>query len=133
MSAELTILVLAGLLQVVQYVLFAVPANAELGVRRTLSPRDEPIDVAKECSVTTARLGRALNNHFEALALFAVAVVAIELSGKSSLVTQACAHAYLIARILYVPAYASGAVPWRSLLFGVGFLATLIMLLAALL
>ena len=132
MTTELTILVLAALLQMVQYALFAIPANIELGTKRTLSPRDEPIDPARELSTTTARLGRALNNHFEALALFTIAVVAVELSGKSSLVTQLCAHAYLIARILYVPAYASGAVPWRSVLFGLGFLATLVMLLAAL-
>src|SRR6056297_2420139 len=110
MSTELTVLVLAALLQAVQFVLFAVPANLELGPRRTLSPRDEPIDLNKECSPTTARLGRAMNNHFEALILFTIAVVAVELSGQSSLVTQFCAHAYLIARILYIPAYASGAV-----------------------
>ena len=133
MSTELTVLILAALLQVVQYLLFAIPANIELGVERTLSPRDEPIDVATECSRTTARLGRALDNHFEALALFTIAVVAVELSGKSSGLTAGCAHAYLVARILYIPAYASGAVPWRSLLYGVGFLATAIMLLAALL
>ncbi len=132
MSTELTVLVLAALLQVVQYALFAIPANIELGTARTLSPRDEPIDPARELGRTTARLGRALNNHFEALALFTIAVVAVELSGKSSLATQLSAHAYLIARILYVPAYASGAVPWRSVFFGVGFLATLVMLLAAL-
>ncbi|MEE4120182.1 MAG: MAPEG family protein [Paracoccaceae bacterium] len=132
MTTELTVLVLAALLQVVQYALFAIPANIELGTARTLSPRDEPIDTARELGRTTARLGRALDNHFEALILFTIAVVAVELSGKSSLVTQLAAHAYLIARILYVPAYASGAVPWRSVLFGVGFLATLVMLLAAL-
>lgn len=133
MPAELSVLALAGLLQVVQYVLFAVPANLELGVGRTLSPRDEPIDLATECSPMTARLGRALQNHFEALILFTVAVVAVTLADKSSLFTELCAHAYLVARIAYVPAYASGATPWRSLIWAVGFLATLAMLLAALL
>lgn len=133
MSTELTVLVLAALLQVVQYGLFAIPANLQLGTERTLSPRDAPIDPATELSPPVARLGRALSNHFEALILFAVAVVAVELSGKSSLLTELSAHAYLIARILYVPAYASGAVPWRTVIWAVGFLATLLMLLAALL
>ena len=133
MTTELTVLVLAALLQMVQYLLFALPANLQLGTSRTLSPRDEPIDPAKELSPATARLGRALTNHFEALILFGIAATAITLSGKSSLVTELCAHAYLIARILYIPAYASGAVPWRSVIWAVGFLATLIMLLAALL
>ena len=133
MTPELTVLVLAALLQVVQYLLFSIPANMELGTARTLSPRDTPIDPGSELSPTTARLGRALSNHFEALTLFAIAVVAVTLADKSSPLTQLCAHAYLIARILYVPAYASGAAPWRSLIWAVGFLATLVMLLAALL
>ena len=133
MTTELAVLVLAGLLQMVQLMLYAIPANMELGVSRTLSPRDEPIDPAQELNIPTARLKRAYVFHFEALVLFAIAAVAVTLSGKSSLVTELCAHAYLVARILYIPAYASGAVPWRSLLYGVGFLATAIMLLAALL
>ena len=133
MTTELYVLVLAGLLQVVQYALFAIPANLELGVARTLSPRDAPIDLAQECSPTTARLGRALQNHFEALVLFTLAVVAVTLSGKSSAFTELCAHAYLVARIAYVPAYAAGAVPWRSAIWAVGFLATIAMLIAALL
>ena len=42
MPPELTALTLAALLQVVQYVLFAVPANRELGVGYTSSARDRP-------------------------------------------------------------------------------------------
>jgi hypothetical protein len=38
MTPELTALALAGLLQMVQFVLFAVPANMELGVGYTSSP-----------------------------------------------------------------------------------------------
>ena len=132
MTTELHVLVLAGLLQVVQYALFAIPANLELGVARTLSPRDAPIDLAKDCSPTTARLGRALQNHFEALVLFTLAVVAVTLSGKSSTFTELCAHAYLVARIAYVPAYALGLSPWRSVVWMVGFGATTAMLIAVL-
>jgi hypothetical protein len=40
MTPELTTLARAGLLQAVQYVLMAVPANLELGTARILSPRD---------------------------------------------------------------------------------------------
>ena len=40
MTPELTALAFAGLLQGVQYVLMAVPANLELGPGKTLSPRD---------------------------------------------------------------------------------------------
>ncbi|MEM1346577.1 MAG: MAPEG family protein [Pseudomonadota bacterium] len=132
MTPELSVLALAALLQVVQYVLFSVPANLELGVKRTLSPRDRPIDLAEEVSPTTARLGRALQNHFEALILFTIAVVVVTLSEANSTLTALCAHTYLIARILYIPAYASGAAPWRSLIWFVGFGATIVMILAAL-
>lgn len=38
----------------------------------------------------------------------------------------------LAARILFVPAYAFGWQPWRSLIWSVGFLATTVMLVAAL-
>ncbi len=132
MTPELHILGLAALLQAAQYALFAIPANLELGTGRTLSPRDRPIDLAGELSPTTARLGRALQNHFEALILFTIGVVIVTLSDASSTLTALCAHTYLVARILYIPAYAAGAVPWRSLIWFVGFGATITMIVAAL-
>lgn len=135
MTPELTALALAGLLQVVQYILMSVPANLELGPGKTLGPRD-PDRLGKplieQVSPRTGRLFRALNNHFEGLILFTLAVVVVTLSGQSSGFTAACAWTYLIARILYVPAYAFGFVPWRSLIWMVGFSATTLMLLAAL-
>ena len=135
MTTELTVLALAALLQVVQFVLMAVPANMELGVGKTLSPRDMQrlkTPLMDQASVKTGRLNRALMNHFEALTLFTIAVVVVTLGDQSSAVTQTAAWAYLAARILYVPAYAFGWVPWRSLIWAVGFCATVVMLLAAL-
>jgi uncharacterized MAPEG superfamily protein len=135
MTSELTALTLAGLLQVVQYVLMSVPANLELGTRKTLSPRD-PDRLGKplieQVSPRTGRLFRALNNHFEGLILFTLAVTVITLSNQSTTLTAICAWAYLGARILYIPAYAFGWVPWRSVIWLVGFLATATMLVAAL-
>ena len=131
MAPELTALTLAALVQVAQFTLFAVPANKDLTVDYTLSPRDTA--PPRPLSKITARLGRALNNHFEALALFTIAVVVVTLGEKSSPLTVACGWAYLAARILYVPAYAFGWQPWRSLIWSVGLLATTVMLVAALL
>ena len=54
------------------------------------------------------------------------------MSGQNTALTAACAWAYLIARVLYVPAYAMGLRPHRSLIWVVGFAATMLMLLAAL-
>lgn len=130
MTPELTALALAGLLQAVQYALFAIPANVELGTGYTSSPRDRP--PSRQLSITTARLQRAMNNHFEGLILFTLAVVVVTLANQSTTVTQTAAWTYLGARLLYVPAYAFGWRPWRSAIWGVGFFATLTMILAAL-
>ena len=130
MTPELTALALAGLLQVAQYALFALPANIELGTGYTSSPRDRP--PSRAMSVRTARMQRAMNNHFEGLILFTLAVVVVTLSQQSTQVTQTAAWAYLAARLLYVPAYVLGWRPWRSAIWGVGFLATVTLLVAAL-
>ena len=83
-------------------------------------------------SKVTARLQRAMNNHFEGLILFTLAVVVVTLGQQSSPVTQTAAWIYLGARILYVPAYALGWRPWRSAIWGIGFFATLTMIVASL-
>lgn len=130
MTPELTVITIAALLQVVQFVLYAVPANLELGSGYTMSARDK--DPSRQMSERTARLGRALSNHFEGLILFTIAVVVVTLSGTSTMLTAACAYAYLAARVLYIPAYAFAWSPGRSFIWAVGLLATVIMLLAAL-
>jgi uncharacterized MAPEG superfamily protein len=135
MTPELTVLALAGLLQALQYVLMAVPANLELGPGKTLSPRDPDRlgrPLVEQVSPRTSRLFRALNNHFEALILFTLAVTVVTLSGQSSTFTATCAWVYLIARILYVPAYWAGLVPWRSVIWSVGWTATVLMIAAPL-
>ncbi|WP_127561844.1 MAPEG family protein [Nioella ostreopsis] len=135
MTPELTTLALAALWQVVQIALMAIPANLELGTAKTLSPRDpdrlqKPL--MEQVSLRTGRLHRAMTNHFEGLILFTIAVVVVTLAEASSPLTTACAWTYLAARILYVPAYAFGWVPWRSAFWTVGLGATVVMLVAAL-
>ncbi|TGD66439.1 MAPEG family protein [Tabrizicola sp. WMC-M-20] len=130
MTPELTVLALAGLLQAVQFLLFAVPANMELGTGYTSSARDKP--PSRQLSTRTARMQRALNNHFEGLILFTLAVVVVTLGQQSTPVTQTAAWVYLAARVLYIPAYALGLRPWRSVVWGIGFAATITMIVAAL-
>ena len=130
MSTELTVLALAALLQAVQYVLFSVPANLELGTDYAMSPRDG--DPSRPLSARTARLERALSNHFEALILFTIAVVLVTLGDTGTGLTAGCAWIYLAARIAYVPAYWLGLQPWRSVIWAIGFAATILMILAAL-
>jgi uncharacterized MAPEG superfamily protein len=130
MTPELTVLTLSALLQVVQYALFAIPANRDLGMGYTSSARDRA--PSRELSQFASRMQRAFNNHFEGLILFTIAVLVVTLSNQSTPATQYAAYAYLAARIVYIPAYAFGWRPWRSAIWFVGFLATLFMLIAAL-
>lgn len=135
MTPELTVLAYAALLQVIQFALMSITANLDVGVAKTASPRD-PARLGKPVqellSEKPGRLFRAFNNHFEGLILFTIAVVIVTLGDQSTPVTTTAAWTYLIARILYIPAYYFGWVPWRSLIWFIGFGATVTMLLAAL-
>ena len=128
MPVEIQILGYAALLQFVQFVLMAVPVNLQLGPNYTLSSRDDE----QQATGIPGRLKRAYNNHFEGLALFTIAVVVVVLGDASSAQTETYAWTYLAARVLYVPAYASGIFMVRSLIWFVGFAATLLMLIEVL-
>lgn len=128
MDAELTVLALAGLLQGLQFAVFSITANRQIGPKLALGPRDN----VPALTGNAGRLHRALNNHFEGLVLFTLAVVVVIAGQQGSALTAACAWIYLFARILYVPAYLLGWVPWRSVIWAVGFAATMLMILAAL-
>ncbi|PJE28736.1 MAPEG family protein [Pseudooceanicola antarcticus] len=135
LPTEVTVLALAGLLQVCQIGLMSVTANLELDKSKTLGPRDpgrlgKPL--VEQVSARTGRIFRAMDNHFEALILFTIAVAVVTLGQASSPLTATCAWIYLGARILYVPAYAFGWVPWRSLLWLTGLIASALMILATL-
>jgi uncharacterized MAPEG superfamily protein len=124
MTPELTILALAALLQCGQFLLYAVLANIQVGSTKTLAPRDTPIPLTG----MAGRAQRAMNNHFEGLILFTIAILVVYLSDSASSLTANIAWAYLAARVLYVPAYLFGWVPWRSIIWAVGWFATVLLL-----
>ena len=128
MPIEIKVLGFAALLQFVQFMLMAVPVNMQLGPQYTGGNRDEE----QRAVGVAGRFKRALDNHFEGLILFTIAVVVVVLGNASSSTTETCAWVYLAARVLYVPAYASGVFLVRSLIWSVGFGATLVMLWVAL-
>ena len=130
MTPELTALALAGILHCGLFALFAIPANLELGTAYTTSPRDIP--PPRSLSIGTARLQRTLNNSFEGLILFTLAVVVVTLGARTSTTTHACAWIFLATRLLYIPAYAFGWAPLRSAIWCAGFVACLTMLVVAL-
>ena len=124
MPVEIKVLGFAALLQFAQILLMAVPVNVQLGPAYTGGNRDEE----RRATGMAGRLKRAMDNHFEGLVLFTIAVVVVVLGDASSPFTEKCAWVYLVGRILYVPAYASGVFLVRSLIWGVSFAATLAML-----
>jgi uncharacterized MAPEG superfamily protein len=129
MTPELTALILAALLQVLQFAAYSVAANLQVGPKTAMSPRDTPIQLTG----TAGRLQRAMNNHFEGLILFTIGVTVITYSGQNTDMTALACALYLIARVLYVPAYVFGLAPWRSVIWMIGFGATVYLLIAALL
>ena len=128
MSPELTILGLYGLFTVLTILAQATAAHLQLGPRITLSARDR----VPPLSPLLGRLQRCVTNGVEGLALFTPAVLVAHLSGQSTGFTTLCAWSYVAARALYIPAYALGLVPWRSLIWSAGLLATLLLLGAGL-
>ena len=129
MTPELTALVFAVLVQVLAIAAAGARMNRELGPRYNAGPRDSQPSV----SPTLGRLRRAVANGFEGLAMFAPAALIVALTGQSTPITAVAAWTYVAARLAYIPAYALGLSPWRSAIWGVGFLATLVLLGSALL
>jgi len=77
-------------------------------------------DNLPEMSVVAGRLDRAKNNMREALPIFlALALLALVRGGDTNEVAHA-ASIFLIARVVYVPAYVSGVPMLRSLVWLVG-------------
>lgn len=130
MTPELVALALSALVLAVQFVLYSALAQRDLGTGYAMSPRDR--DPSRPLSLLSGRMKRAYENHIAALSFFAPAALIITTTGQSSPLTATLAYGYCAARAAYVPAYAFGWVPWRSLVWGVGFGATIALYIIAL-
>ena len=129
MTPELTMLTLSALLHVLIFFGYSVTAQRQVGSKYAASPRDEP----RQLTGYAGRWQRTLNNSFEALILFAIATLVVTFADKANELTALAALVFLVTRLLYVPAYVLGWVPWRSLIWFIGFLATVFILVKALL
>ena len=125
---ELHILALYGLLVIVTLLLQATGAMTQLGMGYLLGSRDE----GRTVSGIVGRLERALNNSVIAMVLFAPAVLLIVVTESSANQTVLACQAFLLARILYLPAYACGITGLRSLAWMVGLLSTALLYFLAL-
>ena len=128
MSSELTILALYGLYTALILILKVTGATGQLGMGYLLSSRDEQ----RTLTGITGRLDRALTNSITAMALFAPAILILALKDGFGSATLTTAQIFLIARVLYVPAYGFGLTGIRTALWLTGFAATVILYLIAL-
>ncbi|MBR9766182.1 MAG: MAPEG family protein [Rhodobacteraceae bacterium] len=127
MTAELIALALVALEHLVLVFWSQTLLNRDAGADVNASPRDEMPPLSLRCN----RLRRALDNHTENFPLFIGAVVVVLLSDSASATTAVAALIYAAARALYIPAYAYGWAPWRSVIYMVGLVATITMYVAA--
>ncbi len=128
MSSELNILALYGLYTALILLAQVTGALGQVGMGYLLSSRDDH----RSLTGITGRLDRAMTNSITAMALFAPAVLLLAQKDAFSAASLTAAQAFLIARILYVPAYAMGMRGVRTLLWLIGFAATAALLLMAL-
>lgn len=105
MSLEAWMLVGAMVLGLVHVGAASFAFKAQVGNAYTVGARDE--DLPRKG--VAGRLDRALRNFLETFALFAAAVLLLEVQGRSGgWLSEAGAVAYLAGRILYLPLYAGG-------------------------
>lgn len=130
MSSELTILAFYGLLVAVTVVLNVLTAMKQVGLMKLGGPRDD----MPALTGVAGRVARALDNSVTAMALFAPAILILAARDGFDGTTLLAAQAFLLARIAFVPIYAlAPPVPFlRTVVWSIGFLATIILYLAAL-
>lgn len=127
MTTELDMLALYGLLLAATIGLHTVGAVQQLSMGYMLSSRDEHRTVQG----IQGRIKRAMDNSVVAMVLFAPAVLVLHAKGVSTSGTQIAAQAFLIARLVYLPAYAFRITGVRTLAWAAGFAATVALYLMA--
>lgn len=128
MSTELTMLAWAIVLGLIQIALAATLTSTQRGLGWAAGPRD---GTPPPVNTLAARMARASANFLETFALFAAAVLAVMIAGKSNETTVLGAQIYFWARVAYVPAYAV-SVPFLRTLVWTASIIGLIMVLTGL-
>lgn len=125
MNIEIRILAWTVALGFVHIVAASHAASLQRGYRWTASARDR--EVAPLTGVA-GRLDRALRNFSETFPLFAALLLAAQIIGRHSWLTEAGAILYFVARLAYLPLYAFGVPLVRSLVWNVAALGMALLL-----
>lgn len=123
MPTELVMLVLSGLLSLLVAALTIAIHFRAYGGKMIRGNRDD----FPPLQGVAMRVVRAHANLNEALAPFAIVVIAAALVHVSNPLTVVAAIAFFAARVAHALFYLIGATPWRSLAYYGGLIATLIL------
>jgi uncharacterized MAPEG superfamily protein len=103
-TLELQMIGVAVILGIIQLLLGSVAARTQQGYDWGMGSRDEPNPI----SGVPARLQRAFTNYMETFPMFAAAMLAAVMLGKTGTLTEFGGYVYLLGRIVFIPLYATG-------------------------
>lgn len=124
-STEVWVLGWSAALLLVQVIAQA-STIGDLGPKYLFSPRDEH-RVSK--SVLAGRLLRALHNLLETYPAFIALVLALALTGKTGGIAATGAVVWIVARVLYLIAYAAGIPVLRTAIWAASIVGLVMMLI----
>ncbi|BBC71879.1 membrane protein [Altererythrobacter sp. B11] len=125
MPAELLVLALACLLLLAHVLLAGYYKTQQYGREWNMGARDEDLPPLNHVA---GRLDRARGNFLETFPIAVAALLGVVLAGKAGPVSAAAAWVWLAARVIYLPLYWTGVPKVRTLVWGVGLLALLVVL-----
>ena len=125
MSQEIFYLTLSVILTAFMVIPYATYRTVKLGgifqVFKKPLPGDSPIEIP-----WAHRSYRAHMNAFEGLILFAPLAIAVHITGSSNEVTASASAIYFWARLIYAPLYYFEVAYWKTSVWSIGFIATLV-------
>jgi len=107
MTADLTFLVWAVALTLVQVLVSVVGAMTQVSMPTLMGNREPPI----ECRGWVGRAQRAHRNMLESLVLFAILVLVAHVAGRANATTALGAALFFYGRVAYAVIYLLG-IPW---------------------
>jgi|APTNR8051073442_1049403.scaffolds.fasta_scaffold05562_3 uncharacterized MAPEG superfamily protein len=105
LSVEMTVVLLAVVLGIAHILGQSLSSYFDRGAKWALGPRDEQ----PHLKLTAARLERASLNFKENFPIILALLLIVEIAGKSTSLIQSMAVLWLVARVIYYPAYALGS------------------------
>ena len=124
-NTELLCLALATALGIVQMAWAAAAARRQQGLAWAIGSRDEPRPVTG----VAGRLERAFRNYLENYPFFAAAILMVLVTQSRGALSEWGAITYLLARVVYVPLYASGVKRIRSYVWFIALIGLILVLI----